>query len=811
MNTIHRTILLLPPRNAAKVVQSVRYAPLLLGISVLIQSFLFSPESARGCLTATPNSMSVCDWDQTIYCANSVSPPTGPTFDLIYDFNFESVDLPPTNSALYAKKDTYGATDWVNPFYVHRLVQGSYNFYDAADGQHGLDNNNASLYAEVSLDAYGVNERVNSSPTGSCLTHYHDPGDPEYTKMNLNMYLYAVGNAPSGTISATNFSTGYSFSMNAHTNSNTATCQAVAVPAITLAFVGASAPAVNLAPLGDTNSGGYFTDVKGPPASVTIGSAWMYDNNGFNQLNETTASGTSSSFNNRKIVWYGDYADALNADAIEIDTDANGNETVYRIPLDGDYKNTSGDIIGQLVTYSVIPAHPGYDTNVWGFNDSGAQSFAFQVAMQLGPILASQPIYSGSSSPNPPPVVSGPPGTAGGGPGIPIYPPTFPGAPGWPIGLPVGTTTPVLGISVTDSGLTGDLEADVTAQNGVLTLGTTTGLTSVSGNGTSNVDIQGSLANVNAALASLTYQANSNFVGYDIIRVVINDLGNNGSGTPELTTTTIQVIVTPALTSGAFDANGNFQFNISGISGPNWSVWATTNLTNWTPLTNLCNGTNAFTDTNASSYSNRYYKVSQDNMNSDIIGFVQTTALGNSNYVLLANQLNNPAGNTIGVLFSNLPTGSLVEKWDPTNQTYASATRVSFGSHWSPSGTENYTLNPGEAVFVQNKATTNCPLTFIGTVPIGQQTVTIYPSNSMLSCIAPISMGANGLGFPGVSGDRILRWNPTNQAFTTYTYVTFGSHWTPSEPIFNPGEGFFVQNTNTVTTNRTWTQTFTIQ
>jgi hypothetical protein len=318
------------------------------------------------------------------------------------------------------------------------------------------------------------------------------------------------------------------------------------------------------------------------------------------------------------------------------------------------------------------------------------------------------------------------------------------------------------------------------------------------------------VANVNAALATLTYQPNSNFVGYDVVRVVVNDLGNNGGGTPELTTTTIQVIVTPALSGGAFDANSNFQFAISGITGPNWSVSASTNLTNWTLLTNLTNGDYSFSDTNASNYTYRYYKVSQDNMNSDIIGFVHLTAPGNSNDVLLANQLNNPAGNTYSVLLSNLPTSTQVLKYNPITQAYDAATKVSFGVGWSPTYEATNTLNPGEAAFILNKAATNCAITFIGTVPIGPQTVTISTNYTMLSCIAPISMGANALGFPGVSGDLIMRWDTTNQAFAPYTYVTFGSHWSPSEPVFNPGEGFFVRSATSITTNRTWTQTFTI-
>jgi hypothetical protein len=57
---------------------------------------------------------------------------------------------------------------------------------------------------------------------------------------------------------------------------------------------------------------------------------------------------------------------------------------------------------------------------------------------------------------------------------------------------------------------------------GTLTLGTTTGLT-VSGNGSAAVSLAGTIANLNAALASLVYRGNLNYSGGDLLSVHVSD------------------------------------------------------------------------------------------------------------------------------------------------------------------------------------------------------------------------------------------------------------------------------------------------
>ena len=93
---------------------------------------------------------------------------------------------------------------------------------------------------------------------------------------------------------------------------------------------------------------------------------------------------------------------------------------------------------------------------------------------------------------------------------------------------------PITGISISDidasATLNGTVQVTLSATKGVLTLGTTTGLTgSTSG---SNITFSGTIATINNALATLNYKGNSNVfgLGADTITLTVNDQGNSGSG-----------------------------------------------------------------------------------------------------------------------------------------------------------------------------------------------------------------------------------------------------------------------------------------
>ena len=61
------------------------------------------------------------------------------------------------------------------------------------------------------------------------------------------------------------------------------------------------------------------------------------------------------------------------------------------------------------------------------------------------------------------------------------------------------------------------------ATSGILSLATTSGLSSISGNGTSNISFSGSVASVNAAINGLSYDPNQDFSGNATLAISVND------------------------------------------------------------------------------------------------------------------------------------------------------------------------------------------------------------------------------------------------------------------------------------------------
>ena len=90
-------------------------------------------------------------------------------------------------------------------------------------------------------------------------------------------------------------------------------------------------------------------------------------------------------------------------------------------------------------------------------------------------------------------------------------------------------------ISISDStdtgqsGATNNLSTTVSVAHGTLTA-VTSGSATIGNNGTTSVTLSGTAAEVNAALAGLTYAPTGNYNGSDTLTIVTSDLGNTGGG-----------------------------------------------------------------------------------------------------------------------------------------------------------------------------------------------------------------------------------------------------------------------------------------
>jgi uncharacterized repeat protein (TIGR01451 family)/MYXO-CTERM domain-containing protein len=108
------------------------------------------------------------------------------------------------------------------------------------------------------------------------------------------------------------------------------------------------------------------------------------------------------------------------------------------------------------------------------------------------------------------------------------------------------TALAIGGVSVSDPDAGGAvIEVTLTATNGTITIGTA-GLMFLVGDGTNDptMRFRGTIAQINAALASLTFTPTANYNGPASVVIATNDLGNTGGGGPRSDTDTIPITVT---------------------------------------------------------------------------------------------------------------------------------------------------------------------------------------------------------------------------------------------------------------------------
>jgi T1SS-143 domain-containing protein len=110
------------------------------------------------------------------------------------------------------------------------------------------------------------------------------------------------------------------------------------------------------------------------------------------------------------------------------------------------------------------------------------------------------------------------------------------------------TTLVISGVSITDVDAgTGTVSVGMTITNGTFSLGSTAGLSFVLGDGTGDtvMAFSGTLASINAALASISYLPSVNFSGSAQLTLNVSDNGNAGSGGPLTDSHVVDITVDP--------------------------------------------------------------------------------------------------------------------------------------------------------------------------------------------------------------------------------------------------------------------------
>ncbi|MCB1077315.1 MAG: DUF4347 domain-containing protein, partial [Verrucomicrobiae bacterium] len=120
----------------------------------------------------------------------------------------------------------------------------------------------------------------------------------------------------------------------------------------------------------------------------------------------------------------------------------------------------------------------------------------------------------------------------------PVNDPPVNTVPGTPYSVSEPSSVALTGVSVADVDDT-NLTVEVSVSSGILTLGTTTGLSFTGSNGTASFTISGTKADINNALATLSYQPNAGFSGTDTFEITTTDPGTLSD------TDSVNIVVSP--------------------------------------------------------------------------------------------------------------------------------------------------------------------------------------------------------------------------------------------------------------------------
>jgi len=225
--------------------------------------------------------------------------------------------------------------------------------------------------------------------------------------------------------------------------------------------------------------------------------------------------------------------------------------------------------------------------------------------------------------------------------------------------------------------------------------------------------------------------------------------------------------------------------------------------------------------------------VAQTNVYSiNAVGYINLTMAPGFN--MIGCQLQVAGGNAISNVFNALGGGiDSCVVWKYVNNGHSggayesdTANSQSYSNGWLGNGT--LTMNPGEAVWFQNNRGTNIPITFVGTVPQGTNTLTFQTGFSQACSPVPFSGDVvTNMGLTNYNwADTVWTWTPNGHGGGGYSSVSadqdagsdsgYKNQWIGGDPQAAVGQGFWYQNNGgnpnggSPTVSVVWTQVFSI-
>jgi len=186
----------------------------------------------------------------------------------------------------------------------------------------------------------------------------------------------------------------------------------------------------------------------------------------------------------------------------------------------------------------------------------------------------------------------------------------------------------------------------------------------------------------------------------------------------------------------------------------------------------------------------------QTNVSSaNVVGYNQITIPTNQIVLVATSFLN--TSNTIEGLFGNLPPGSKISIWNPTQQKYNSFVCLRDG--WDTAGTN--TIPRGRGVFVSLPAGVGTNIYVSGDVP-QDSTSTVYKVAGLALMSYPypadVAFTNTALAQNALPGDKISFWN---NGWVGYSRDRDGWSNIPTNLQLRVGQGFFYQSATNAAVN----------
>jgi hypothetical protein len=132
---------------------------------------------------------------------------------------------------------------------------------------------------------------------------------------------------------------------------------------------------------------------------------------------------------------------------------------------------------------------------------------------------------------------------------------------------------------------------------------------------------------------------------------------------------------------------------------------------------------------------------------------------------------------------------------------------------WVAGGTQ--TINPGQAVWIENPSNITTTVTFVGTVPTGPITNAIYPGFNLISSVVPASGDIITNSIMDLTNSVTVTKKDQVYTFGPYPtgYTQYGASGTPAQFLTHPilpvvGGGFWYESAATVTNY--WVEDYTV-